>query len=81
MANAKVYGTNAWVEGFGQKIVINIEAMNHKEAEEIASVIPGLIVYHKAMSIHKGGRWSSKENEIRQLKDIFKECEVFMEDF
>jgi hypothetical protein len=58
MANAKVYGINAWVEGFGQKIIINIEAMDHK-----------------------GGRWSSKEHEIDMLKTIFKECEVFMEDF
>lgn len=77
MANAKIYGTNAWFERWGGKVIVNIEAMNHKEAVEIASVIPGLVVRNKAMNIHKGGRWSSKEQEIYRLRRIFALHEVY----
>ena len=78
MANAKVYETNAWFKtSWGEKAIVNIEAMSHKEAVEIASVIPGLVVRNKAMSIHKGGRWSSKEQEIDNLRSIFTFCEVY----
>ena len=81
MANTKIYRTNAWFEKWGGKVIVNIEAMNRKEAVEIASVIPGLAVRDRAIRINKDCySYRSKEHQINKLKFIFNMCEVFLED-